>query len=203
MASGLRELKKSKTRNLIVDTMLDLIRNEGYEFATIEEICRQCEISIPTFYNYFVSKDAVLGQIYIRSSHQFVAQMEEQQEANTSAKEKLLRFVSLVASDMLEDAGLWRTLILYGDVRPSSDLMQHQVTQDVEESFVALFIQGQREETLRDDQSPEIQCLIVDAALYTLCQRWAMDDISDEQLEPAFHSVVSICLSGMEKENQS
>jgi len=129
--------------------------------------------------------------------------MEEQLDAETSIKEKLVKFASLVASDILEDSSLWRTLLLYGDVRPSSDLMQHQVTQAVENSFVALFIQGQHDKTLRDDQSPELQCLIVDAAIYALCQRWATGEISDEQLEPAFNSAIGICLVGIEKENVS
>ena len=61
-AVGLRERKKARLRRKIMDTTVTLCREKGYENTTLEEIVRIVEISQPTFYNYFGSKDAVLRE---------------------------------------------------------------------------------------------------------------------------------------------
>ena len=62
MSEGLRARKKARLHQGIVDTAVDLFRERGYEKTTIEEIVRRVEISQPTFYKYFGSKDAVLRE---------------------------------------------------------------------------------------------------------------------------------------------
>ena len=47
-------------RCLTALTAVDIVREQGYEKTTVEEIVRRVEISQPTFYHYFASKDAVL-----------------------------------------------------------------------------------------------------------------------------------------------
>src|SRR4051794_29730778 len=59
---GLRERKKAQLRKRIADTALDLLRNHGLDAATVDEICRRVEISQPTFYKYFPSKEAILTE---------------------------------------------------------------------------------------------------------------------------------------------
>ena len=63
MSAGLRERKKARTHQGILDTAVELFRERGYEKTTVEEIVRRVEISQPTFYNYFGSKDAVLREV--------------------------------------------------------------------------------------------------------------------------------------------
>ena len=64
MPSGLRERKKARMREQIVETTIALIRERGYDGTTVEEITRRIEITTPTFYNYFAGKEAVLGHYY-------------------------------------------------------------------------------------------------------------------------------------------
>ena len=63
MREGLRERKKARTHQGIVDTAVEVFRERGYEKTTVEEIVRRVEISQPTFYKYFGSKDAVLREV--------------------------------------------------------------------------------------------------------------------------------------------
>jgi AcrR family transcriptional regulator len=57
---GLRERKKARLRQLIIDTSIKLFRKHGYEHTRIDDIVHVLEISQPTFFRYFPSKDAVL-----------------------------------------------------------------------------------------------------------------------------------------------
>ncbi|MGC1637284.1 MAG: helix-turn-helix domain-containing protein, partial [Candidatus Acidiferrales bacterium] len=62
-AIGLRERKKERLRQQIVETSLHLFRQRGYENTRIDDIVQSLEISQPTFFRYFPSKDAVLREV--------------------------------------------------------------------------------------------------------------------------------------------
>jgi AcrR family transcriptional regulator len=60
---GLRERKKARLRQQIIDTSIRLFRRRGYENTRVEDIVQILEISQPTFFRYFPSKDAVLREV--------------------------------------------------------------------------------------------------------------------------------------------
>ena len=55
--TGLRDLKKARTRRLIADTAARLFAERGYERVTISEIARAAEVAEQTLYNYFPTKE--------------------------------------------------------------------------------------------------------------------------------------------------
>jgi AcrR family transcriptional regulator len=60
---GLRERKKARLRQQIISTAIKLFRKRGYEKTRVDDIVEQLEISQPTFFRYFPSKDAVLREV--------------------------------------------------------------------------------------------------------------------------------------------
>jgi len=57
---GLRDQKRARQREAIIDTAMDLFAREGFEAARVQDIVRTLEISEATFFNYFPTKQAVL-----------------------------------------------------------------------------------------------------------------------------------------------
>jgi AcrR family transcriptional regulator len=62
MSVGLRERKKQRQREAIVEVAVDLFRERGFEETRVQDILERAEISLGTFYNYFPGKDAVLDE---------------------------------------------------------------------------------------------------------------------------------------------
>ena len=58
--SSLRERKRERTRQAIVDAAVDLFERHGYEGTTIADIAAAAEIGTRTFFSYFASKEELL-----------------------------------------------------------------------------------------------------------------------------------------------
>ena len=45
-----RDLQARETRERLMRTAMDLIAGEGYRTVTVSRICRECGVSVGTFY---------------------------------------------------------------------------------------------------------------------------------------------------------
>jgi AcrR family transcriptional regulator len=59
-ASGLRERKKQRTRELIASTALELFAERGYHATTVADIAVAAEVSERTVFTYFHTKEEIL-----------------------------------------------------------------------------------------------------------------------------------------------
>ncbi|MDQ5835101.1 MAG: TetR/AcrR family transcriptional regulator [Actinomycetota bacterium] len=57
---GLRERKKQRTREQIVEAAMGLFAERGYQATTIADIASAAEVAPRTFFSYFPSKEAVV-----------------------------------------------------------------------------------------------------------------------------------------------
>lgn len=72
MAEKLSRREQAKiTRNLILDTSLELMREKPFKAIKIKDICDRAHVTTGAFYHYFDSKEDIIVQLYIRIDQEF------------------------------------------------------------------------------------------------------------------------------------
>src|SRR5258708_1989167 len=56
---GLREIKKRRTRQALIDSAMRLYREKGFDRVTVADIAHQAEVAPRTFFGYFETKEDV------------------------------------------------------------------------------------------------------------------------------------------------
>jgi AcrR family transcriptional regulator len=99
MEPGLRERKKQRTRELIIERALALFDERGFEHVTIADIAAAADIAPRTFFSYFPSKDAVVYHDFDDFFRAFEAQLRAR-PAGVSTLDVLRDFVASVIERM-------------------------------------------------------------------------------------------------------
>lgn len=193
---GLRQRKKAKLRQQIIDTAIRLFRKHGYEKTRVEDIVQVLEISQPTFFRYFPSKDAVLRDVAVRGIACITEQLRSELATEAPTAERLLRLYVDLARQTEADRPLWQAMVLSGAMDPvrSPDVREHEeVAVGVLREILA---QGQeRGEITR--AFPVVHLAEFMEGLYKVVVReWAVDLTGPHSLIERTRSAVEFFLRG-------
>jgi AcrR family transcriptional regulator len=115
---SLRERKKARLRRQLAEIALDLYRERGHAGTTVDEICRRAEISQPTFYNYYPSKEAILTEHALRG---FSDLLRHALQEPGSLHARLQRYFAAIAAQMTRDRKLWHAIAVSNAYNPVRD----------------------------------------------------------------------------------
>jgi TetR/AcrR family transcriptional regulator, regulator of mycofactocin system len=82
--TGLRERKRQRTREAIVDAALRLFDERGFDHTTIADIAAEADIAPRTFFGYFPSKEAVVFDEFDDTFAALKARLLERDEGETA-----------------------------------------------------------------------------------------------------------------------
>ncbi|MFZ0771485.1 MAG: TetR/AcrR family transcriptional regulator [Candidatus Sulfotelmatobacter sp.] len=195
--AGLRQRKKARLRQQIIDVSIRLFRKHGYEATRIDDVVQLLEISQPTFFRYFPSKDAVLREVGERGYACICERLRSELSSEAGTGERLLRLYITMAREVEADRKLWQAVVLSGAMDPvrSAELRGH------EEAAVSLLreilTQGQkRGEVTR--AFPVVHLAEFMEGLYnTVVRQWAVDLTGPHKLTDRVRSAVDFFLRGI------
>jgi AcrR family transcriptional regulator len=187
---GLRERKKARLRQQIIDTAIKLFRKRGYENTRIDDVVEILEISQPTFFRYFPTKDAVLREVGRRG---FTCQMERlkfELSSDATTAERLRRFYKSVARTAEADRPLWQAVVLSGAMDPVRTPDMREPEQATVRLLREILNQGQATgEVTRD--FPIVHLAEFMEGLYTtVVRQWAVDLTGPHKLTERVDSAV-------------
>jgi AcrR family transcriptional regulator len=194
---GLRERKKARLRQQIIDTSIRMFRKRGYEATRIDDIVQTLEISQPTFFRYFPTKDAVLREVGERGYACICERLRSELSSKAGTDERLQRLYVTMAREVEADRKLWQAVVLSGAMDPvrSAELRGH------EEAAVSLLqeilAQGQkRGEVTR--AFPVVHLAEFMEGLYnTVVRQWAVDLTGPHKLTDRVRSALDFFLRGI------
>ena len=107
-AEGRRERKKREVRERISEAARQLFLEHGFEATTVEQIARSADVAQATFFNYFPSKSAVLGEMTSEVFERIEELVNELLARPATAQDRIGRFADAVATAIEQTRGLAR-----------------------------------------------------------------------------------------------
>ena len=109
MPEGLRERKKQRTREQIIEAAMALFAERGYHATTIADIARAADVAPRTFFSYFPSKEAVVFHNVDRDLDALASALRDRPPGET-AYDALRRWIDAMFDEWIaeEDEALLR-----------------------------------------------------------------------------------------------
>jgi AcrR family transcriptional regulator len=194
--NGLRERKKLRTREAIIDAALDLFERKGYDATTVEDIAAAADVSPRTFFRYFESKLAlVMARSGSGSDHghlDFGPAI-----AARPADEDLLEAVRHVVHDELgpkvADPLVAREFqVMLGT--PSLRNLAREHFYEEEAGMVAAV--AERLGLGPDDLAAQVFTSVIGSTLWAAVNRWVVDGADAERLLPTIDEALAVLAGG-------
>jgi AcrR family transcriptional regulator len=195
---GLRERKKVRLRQQIIDTSIRLFRKRGYENTRIDDIVQLLEISQPTFFRYFPSKDAVLREVGRRGFACIKEHLETELSSDASTGERLRELYQTMAQKVESDRPLWHAVVLSGAMDPVRSPEMRQPEEIASSLLREILVGGQKRGEITR-AFPVVHLAEFMEALYTtVVRRWAVDLSGPHNLSERVRSAVEFFLRAVQ-----
>jgi AcrR family transcriptional regulator len=191
---GLRERKKARLRQQIIETAIRLFRRKGYEQTRIDDIVRILEISQPTFFRYFPSKDAVLRDVGRRGFGCIAERLKSELSTKASTADRLRRLYHTMACEAEADRPLWQAVVLSG----AMDAVRSPEVRGAECIVAGLLreilAQGQKRGEITSAFPVVHLAEFMEALYHTVVRQWTVDLTGPHKLTERVDSAVEFFL---------
>ena len=194
---GLRERKKARLRQQIIETAIRLFRKQGYEKTRIDDIVKILEISQPTFFRYFPSKDAVLRDVGRRGFECITERLKSELSAKATTRDRLRRLYHSMAAEAEADRPLWQAVVLSGamDAVRSPELRGAECI--VAGLLREILAQGQKRGEITNAFPVVHLAEFMEALYHTVVRQWSVDLTGPHKLTERVDSAVEFFLRGV------
>jgi len=173
-----------------------LFRKRGYESTRVEDIVQILEISQPTFFRYFPSKDAVLREVGRRGFSCIKEHLETELSSEATTAERLRRMYEGMAREAESDRPLWRAVVLSGAMDPVRSPEIRRPQEIAVGMLRDVLAEGQKRGELTM-AFPAVHLAEFMEGLYTtIVRRWAVDFPGRHSLSERVRSAVEFFLEG-------
>src|SRR5215469_7852144 len=194
---GLRERKKARLRQQIIDTSIRLFRKRGYENTRVEDIVQILEISQPTFFRYFPSKDAVLREVGRRGFTCIKEHLETELSSNATTAERLRRMYAGMAREVESDRPLWRAVVLSAAMDPVRSPEMRRPEEIAVRLLREILAEGQKRGEVTKTFPVAHLAEFMEGLYTTVVRRWAVDLSGPHSLSERVRSALEFFLKGV------
>jgi AcrR family transcriptional regulator len=191
-ANGLRERKKARTREAIIDAALDLFASKGFEATTIEDIAAAADVSPRTFFRYFESKvDLVMARNEAHGDK--IGPLVAARPASEGPLEALRQVMQQTMCELFADPSVVRELqVMMGTPTLRNRAREHFYEEEAE--LVGAF--AARLGTHDDDLTANVMASAAASTIWTVIERWLAEGTEVERLPPMIDEAFALLEQG-------
>jgi AcrR family transcriptional regulator len=191
-ASGLRERKKARTREAIIDAALDLFGRKGFDATTIEDIAAAADVSPRTFFRYFDSKvDLVMAHNEAHGDK--VAPLVVARPASEGPLEALHQVMRQMLLELLADPSVVREFrVMMGT--PTLRKLAREHFYEEEAELVSAF--AVRLGTDDADLTANVMAAAAASTIWAVIERWVAEGPGVERLPPMIDEAFTLLEQG-------
>ena len=194
---GLREAKKQRQRQEIVETALELFRERGYDQTRVSDVTERAGISDATFFNYFASKDLVLDELALAQVELFNETLRYELGLDSkSVPDRIRETMKVAAAAIAADREFQNVLYTRSNLFHSSGVLKER-THEMYRLLAKLFEIGQQRQEIRHDVKAMQLAEILIATYHLTTINWLIRWWGGRQrLERRLAAAIEIFLGG-------
>lgn len=192
---GLRERKKAKLRERILRTSIELFETKGYHQTRVADIVEALEISQPTFFRYFPSKDDVLREVFSYTIKQYREALNSTDTSQQSVQKTVDRALRILAAWARQNRSL--TIALAESRAGRSGQGDTQLPGSRAALFSVKALRSWQEKgQLRQDVPAEVLAQVLGASVMQALYDWCCQDDPGYELDARFRQIVDCFMRG-------
>jgi AcrR family transcriptional regulator len=193
-AHGLRERKKARTHEAIIDAALDLFERNGYDATTVEDIAAAADVSPRTFFRYFESKlDLVMARSGTKDAS--LGPSIAARPAGEGILDAVRQVMRVELEEQLADPLVVRELQVMLTTPSLRNLAREHFYREEAEMIGAV---ADRLGLQPDDLTAHVTAGVIASALWITVNRWVATGAAPERLWPMIDEAFAILADGLE-----
>lgn len=129
------DLRVIKTRKLIYQTLLDLMKEKTFEEIKVSDICSKAMINRSTFYAHYEDKYELLVDFLSNLKEEFAHELNESCKENLSIREYYIRLISLFLDHIDSKRDVYNSIMVNNRSSIMMDILLSVVNDDILKRF--------------------------------------------------------------------
>lgn len=129
------DLRVIKTRNLIYQTLLDLMKEKTFEEIKVSDICSKAMINRSTFYAHYEDKYELLVDFLNNLKEEFATELSKENNNIKSIREYYIRLISLFLDHIDNKRDVYNAILVNNRNSIMMDILLSVVNEDILKRF--------------------------------------------------------------------
>lgn len=145
-----RERERVMKREAVLNMAVEMFNEQGFNATSLDDVAARLNVTKPTIYHYFDSKEAVLFECVLTGVNQFKEALQEEANAKESGAERLRRLLMRYAEIAMTSFG--KCTIKNSDYRfsPKSEEKVHELKRIADRALRQVIADGIADGSLND-----------------------------------------------------
>jgi AcrR family transcriptional regulator len=176
-ATSRRERRKQEFRDKIMEAAIALFELQGCEATTLESICERADVSRPTFYKYYPSKQdlikALAETLWLKLAEELTSESMARAE---STAQYIASFFELIRREFAKYTRLERDLVCQSMINDPHDIGSASVLAGLTALFEGVYRAGLERGDLGSHYPVDFLAEMTMGAINAVMMNWAIDE---------------------------